>query len=102
MVNINSLNQEVRDALNDNNYQGSVSGGYAVNRNASPPISQYTGHNQTNNNFSGRRGRRNAIVPGDIPGNFRDMQQDGRQRANTQVPGYEGETGQMDNTTHPL
>lgn len=89
MVNINSLNHEVRNSLNNLNgqsYPGSVRGGNP------PPIPQYTRDNQTNNNFSGRR---NAIVPGDIPENFQRVIQQAnekRKRANTQVQKYKKET----------
>ena len=120
MGNINSLNREVQDRLNGQNHpvnrnalqgsirggnpvnrnalQGSVRGGNPVNSNASPPIPPYRRDNQTNNNLSGRR---NAIVPGNIPENFQIMQQNRRQQADTQVQIYEGETDQLDETTRP-
>lgn len=103
MENINSLNREVRNSLDNLPiHQGSVRNGVPVNRNASPPTSQYTGHNQTNNNFSGRRGRRNAIVPGDIPENFQNIQKNRRERAKTQVQQYEEpKTDPLDKTTRP-
>jgi hypothetical protein len=95
---VNGLNNQ--GAVNGLNNQGSIRNGVPVNSNVLPPIPPYTTHNQTNNNFSGRRRRRNAIVPGQFQGVNGNRH---RQRANTQVRRYniETNTDPLDQTTHP-